>query len=120
MTALTEKELTNFIDEEGFLVNMEDWDEGIATILARREGINDLTDDKLEIIKFLRDYYRKFNAFPILNFVCKNISQPRNCVNDEFINPMKAWRIAGLPKPEGVHFVSVDREHKHYIMEECC
>ena len=120
MTALAEKNLTNLIDDEGFLVNMEDWNEEIAAIMAGREGIDHLTDDKLEIIKFLRDYYRKFNAFSILNYVCKNISQPRNCVNDEFINPMKAWRIAGLPKPEGVHFVSVDPERKHYIMEECC
>ncbi len=120
MTVLTDKNVSNLIDEEGFLVNMADWDVGIARIIARREDISELTDDQLEIIKFLREYYRKFEAFPILNYVCKNIKQPRNCVNDEFINPMKAWRIAGLPKPEGIHFVSVDKEHKHFIMEECC
>jgi hypothetical protein len=31
---------------------------------------------------------------------------------------MKAWKIAGLPKLDLVHFVSVDG--KHYMLEECC
>jgi tRNA 2-thiouridine synthesizing protein E len=39
-------------------------------------------------------------------------------VNEEFINPMKAWKIAGLPKLDLVEFVAVDG--KHYMMQECC
>jgi tRNA 2-thiouridine synthesizing protein E len=120
MTIIKEKEISFEIDKEGFLADMEDWNEGTARILAKREGIEDLTEEKLEIVKFLREYYRKFDAFPILNYVCKNTRQPRGCVNEEFINPMKAWKIAGLPKPEGIHFVSVDSGHNNYIMEECC
>jgi tRNA 2-thiouridine synthesizing protein E len=120
MTIIKEKEISFEIDKEGFLADMEDWNEETARILAKREGIEDLTEEKLEIVKFLREYYRKFDAFPILNYVCKNTRQPRGCVNEEFINPMKAWKIAGLPKPEGIHFVSVDSGHNNYIMEECC
>lgn len=108
------------IDDEGFLANTEDWDETVANGLAHNVGIEELSEDKLEIVKFMRHYYHKFHAFPILNYVCKNIHQPRDCVNEEFINPMKAWKIAGLPKPEGIHFVSVDDKHKRYLMEECC
>ena len=106
------------IDDDGFLVDSEDWDEGIAQVLAEREGVGNLSDDKIEIIKFMRAYYKKFNAFPILNYVCKNIHQPRECVSEEFINPEKAWKIAGLPKQSGIHFVAVDG--KHYLLEECC
>lgn len=120
MTTIIEKEISIRTDAEGFLLNSDDWDEETAKVLAKREGIEELTSDKMEIVKFLRQYYQKFAAFPILNYVCKNINQPRHCVNEQFINPMKAWRIAGLPKPKGVHFVSVDRGHKNYIMEECC
>ena len=120
MTPISEKKESILIDDEGFLVKTDDWDESTAQILAKQEGIDELTDDRMEIIKFLRSYYRKFDAFPILNYVCKKVQQPRNCLNEEFIDPMKAWKIAGLPKPEGVHFVSVDSEHKKYIMEECC
>jgi tRNA 2-thiouridine synthesizing protein E len=106
------------IDNEGFLVNQDDWNKNVAMELARREGFDILSDDQFEIIEFMRNYYRKNKAFPILNYVCKNIHEPRNCVNEEFIDPMKAWKISGLPKLDLVHFVSVDG--KHYKMEECC
>ena len=119
MTTIKEKGLSFQVDEDGFLADTEDWNEKTARIIAKCEGIEDLTEDKLEIVRFLRDYYRKFEAFPILNYVCKNTNQPRGCVNEEFINPMKAWKIAGLPKPEGIHFVTVD-SGEHFIMEECC
>lgn len=106
------------IDDEGYLTNQHDWDEGVARGLAKREGLDVLTDGQVEIIKFMREYYGKFNAFPILNYVCKNLKQPRKCVNEQFINPDKAWKIAGLPKLDGVHFVSLDG--KNFTMEECC
>ena len=120
MTFVTENDLSFEIDGEGFLVDTEDWNEETAKILAKREGIDDLTEERFAIVRFLRDYYRKFEAFPILDYVCRNIKQPRGCMNEEFIDPMKAWKIAGLPKPEGIHFISVDSDRKHFIMEECC
>lgn len=86
--------------------------------MAKREGLEKLTAEQVEIIGLMREYYGKFNAFPILNYVCKNLKQPRKCVNEQFINPDKAWKIAGLPKLDGVHFVSMDG--KNFIMEECC
>jgi len=116
---IKEKGLAFEIDDDGFLAESEVWNEKIAGIIAEHEGIHDLTEDKLAIVRFLRDYYMKYEAFPILNYVCKKTKQQRGCVNDEFINPMKAWKIAGLPKPEGIHFVSVD-SGESFIMEECC
>lgn len=104
------------VDDQGYLVNMYDWDDELARELAMEEGIEDISEAKLEIVRFMREYYIKFKAFPILNYVCKKVHQHRGCVNEEFINPEKAWRIAGLPKLENVHFVSVDG--KHFIMEE--
>lgn len=105
-------------DKEGFLANQEDWNEDIALIMAYREGLEELSTEQLAIVKFMRGYYRKFHAFPNLNYVCKNIDQPRKCVNDQFINPERAWKIAGLPKQDGIHFISMDG--KHFNMEECC
>jgi tRNA 2-thiouridine synthesizing protein E len=106
------------VDTDGFIIDPEVWDEDIARGLAKREGVENFSDEMMEIVKFLRTYYKKFNAFPILNYVCKNIHQPRKCVSEEFINPEKAWKIAGLPKLDNIHFVSVDG--KHYLLEECC
>jgi tRNA 2-thiouridine synthesizing protein E len=106
------------IDDEGYLENSADWNPEVAQKLAGREGKAPLTEEQMDIIKFMRNYYGKFHAFPILNQICKNVHQPRECVNEEFINPEKAWKIAGLPKLSGVHFVTMDG--KNYIMEECC
>jgi tRNA 2-thiouridine synthesizing protein E len=106
------------LDDDGFMLNMENWDQEVARELAHREGYDSLDEQQLEIISFMRDYYKKFSAFPMLNYVCKNLNQPKKCVNEEFINPMKAWKIAGLPKPDGIQFEAVDG--KHYIMQECC
>jgi TusE/DsrC/DsvC family sulfur relay protein len=88
------------IDEEGYLVNFDDWDEAVAATLAGREGLADLTDDKLAALRFIREYYKKYNYFPILNAICKNIHKPKDCVQEDFINALLAWKLAGLPKPE--------------------
>ncbi len=106
------------LDGNGFLANQEDWDENVAQALAVREGVDALTSEQLEIISFMRSYYLKFKAFPILGQVCKIVRQPGKCVNEQFINPEKAWKIAGLPKLSGIHFITLDGEN--YKMEECC
>jgi TusE/DsrC/DsvC family sulfur relay protein len=90
------------VDEEGYLVRFADWNEKIACALAEREGISSqcpLTEERLNILRYLRDYYEKFNAFPIVQAVCKNLHQPRQCLSEAFLDPIQAWRIAGLPKP---------------------
>ena len=90
------------VDEEGYLVNFEDWNEKVACALAEQEGILNqcpLTTERLAILRFLRDYYKRFNSFPIVQAVCKNVHQPKDCLNEQFIDPIQAWKIAGLPKP---------------------
>jgi len=88
------------VDDEGYLTDFDAWDEVIANALAREEGLEKLTKEQMDIIKFIREYYRQYNFFPILNAVCKNVHQPKNCINEKFINPIKTWRIAGFPKPD--------------------
>ena len=87
------------LDEDGYLISFEDWSEDVGNILAEREGVNELTKDRMEILLFMRDYYKKFNSFPILNAVCRNIHQPDGCNYEQFPDPIIAWKIAGLPKP---------------------
>jgi hypothetical protein len=50
----------------------------------------------------MREYYVKYNYFPILDSVCLHVHQPKKCVNKKFMHPLKAWKIAGLPKPPDV------------------
>ena len=90
------------LDDEGYLLNYEDWNEQVACAMADREGVSrecPLTNERMEILKFMRDYFEKFEAFPILRAVCKNVKQTKDCHYQQFPDPIVAWRIAGLPKP---------------------
>lgn len=93
-------EKTVALDEEGYLKDINDWNEKVAQMIALKEGLGILTKDQLEIVRFINEYYKKYNYFPVLNFVCKNIGQPKNCVAEKLIDPLVAWKIAGLPKPD--------------------
>lgn len=109
---------TIVLDEEGYLMDQDKWDHEVAQEIAKQLDLPQLDQEQLEIIEFLRNYYQKYHAFPILNYVCKHVGHPRDCLNNEFVNPMAAWKIAGLPKLDGIHFVSFDG--KNYKLEECC
>ncbi len=87
------------LDDDGYLLHSEDWNETVARALARREGIGELTKDMMDILIFMRQYYGEHKFFPILRYVCKNLDQPRECVTEKFIEPVIAWKIAGLPNP---------------------
>lgn len=97
------------VDPEGFLEDSHIWDEDVARIIAEHEGIETLDDEKLKIVSYLREYYAKHTSFPILGSVCKRVgSKSKDCVSREFTDPMKAWKIAGLPKPPNIFYTSFD------------
>jgi len=87
------------LDDEGYLEDNGEWNENVARGIAENLGISELTDEMMDVIRFLRTYYMNYNAFPMLKSVCKNVHQPKDCVNEEFIDPLNAWKIAGLPNP---------------------
>ena len=87
------------LDDDGYLENFEDWNEKTACGIADQEGIEELSRERMEVIRFMRDYYKQFKSFPVLGSVCRNVHQPKDCVNEDFVDPLKAWKIAGLPKP---------------------
>jgi tRNA 2-thiouridine synthesizing protein E len=99
MQVMKQEGLKINVDRDGFLVRPDEWTEQIAGVLADREGIANLTKDRLDILRSLREYYRKYEFFPIVRYVCKSVRQPNNCVTENFIDPVTAWKIAGLPNP---------------------
>lgn len=88
------------VDDEGYLVNTDDWNETAAAALAKNEGIDQLTADRMDIIRFMREHYKKYNFFPLLGAVCKNVHLAKDCFSESFIDPLTAWKIAGLPRPD--------------------
>lgn len=88
------------IDNDGYLVNYEDWNEAVANALAERQGVGKISDEKIAMLKFIRWYYKEYNYFPMLRAICKNVNKPKDCLHEEFFTPMIAWKLAGLPHPE--------------------
>lgn len=115
MTTLADAGKEIALDNNGFLIKQEDWNEEVAQLLAAREGLESLSAEQMDIIHFMRNYYLKYDVFPMLNNVCRITKQPNQCVNEQFVNPEIAWKIAGLPKQDGIRFVTLDG--KNYFME---
>lgn len=94
-------------DTQGYLVNVEDWNESMAVELARQEGI-ELSEEHWEVVRFVRDFYKEFNTSPAIRMLVKAMSQKygEEKGNSRYLyrlfskGPAKqATKIAGLPKP---------------------
>jgi len=97
------------IDDDGYLVDWQQWNENIATHMAKEEGI-DLSEEHWEIIKFLRDYFQKYQIAPMIKILTKEIGKTmgKEKGNTKYLyqlypaGPAKqACKYAGLPKPTG-------------------
>lgn len=44
-------------NDNGYLLNTEDWSEGLAQVIADAEGLGTLTEKHWDIINYLRDEY---------------------------------------------------------------
>ncbi len=100
MPKLRNKDRMIAVDEEGYLVNFDDWDEDVARELAVSADVGELTPESIAMLRFIRDHYKAYNFFPIVNSICRNIHAPKDCVAEKFFNPLIAWKIAGLPHPD--------------------
>jgi tRNA 2-thiouridine synthesizing protein E len=96
-------------DEEGYLVNLADWNEDIAKVIAQGESV-DMTDNHWEVVNFLRQYYDEYQIAPAVRVLTKAIGKQlgEEKGNSKYLyelfpyGPAKqACKIAGLPKPTG-------------------
>jgi tRNA 2-thiouridine synthesizing protein E len=44
-------------DANGYLVNLDDWNEDVAKVIAEHEGVTELTERHWAVINYLRDEY---------------------------------------------------------------
>lgn len=91
------------IDEDGFLVDPEDWNDEVVAIFAKVEEVAELTEDHWKVINYLRDYYKQFGIAPMIRKLCKDTGFSLKQIYDLFPSgPAKgACKLAGLPKPTG-------------------
>lgn len=92
------------VNEEGFLINSEDWDREVAKVIAEKEeGIKALDENHWAVIDYIRDYYLEKNLAPMVRKVCKATGFQLKYIYSLFPSgPAKgACKVAGLPKPDG-------------------
>lgn len=97
------------VDEDGYLVNLDDWSKELGEMMAKSDGL-ELTVSHWEVINFLRDYYSKYQIAPMIKILVKEIAKVMgpDKGNTKYLyelfpdGPAKqACRYAGLPKPTG-------------------
>jgi tRNA 2-thiouridine synthesizing protein E len=91
------------VNDEGFLVHPNQWTDDMAVELARREGIDTLTDRHWQVIRFMRSEYLAKGTGPTVRVLGKVSGVPIKELYQLFPKgPAKiAAKIAGIPKPRG-------------------
>ena len=96
------------IDQEGYLVDLEDWSTEVTERMARDDGL-ELVDDHWLLIDFLNRFYTEFGVAPELPVLSRNLCKDqhdcrwtRKYIRELFPGGAKtACRYAGLPAPVG-------------------
>jgi TusE/DsrC/DsvC family sulfur relay protein len=61
------------IDDQGYLIDPEAWDEEVAETLAQQQGI-ELGDEHRKVLKFIRDYFEEHRIAADARFVIKYLA----------------------------------------------
>jgi TusE/DsrC/DsvC family sulfur relay protein len=90
------------VDAEGFLTDLQEWSEPLASALATLIGL-ELTDEHLRIVRLARDDFAAQGESPTLRRMSTVAGVPIKTLFTLF--PQKPAKkiayVAGLPKPRG-------------------
>lgn len=95
------------LDDEGYLLDLDDWSISVAEHLAVEEGIQ-MTEAHREIIEVIRNFYQQYDLSPAMRPLVKAVSLALGADKGKSIYLMKlfpespakqAAKLAGLPKP---------------------
>lgn len=91
------------MDGDGFLVHPEIWNEEVATMIARYDGIGEMSEKHWAIVRLIRKHWEEKGMAPMVRVLCQETGVKLREVYELFpLGPARgACRIAGLPKPDG-------------------
>jgi dissimilatory sulfite reductase related protein len=91
------------VDGDGFLTHPEIWNRDIARLIARYDGIEELTEKHWAIINIIRTNFEEKGVAPMIRAICQETGLRLREIYELFpLGPARgACRIAGLPKPDG-------------------
>jgi tRNA 2-thiouridine synthesizing protein E len=94
-------------DKEGYLLDLQQWNETIAARLAEEEGIS-LTSEHWQLIHLIRAFYAAYEVSPAMRVLVKHVRRELGDAKGNSVyllqlfpgSPAKILaKIAGLPRP---------------------
>jgi tRNA 2-thiouridine synthesizing protein E len=94
------------VDEDGFLVDSEQWDEPFAAALAPEHGIPaGLSGEHWQVIRFIRDVFAREGRCPLVHQTCRanhlHLRQLQELFPTGYLRG--ACRLAGVTYKQGYH-----------------
>lgn len=95
------------LDDEGYLLDPDDWSMEVAETLARKENL-ELIEDRLEIVHFVRNYFLERQTIPEMRTLMKTLRDRhgKEKATRKYIYALfpygygqQACKIAGMRKP---------------------
>jgi len=98
-------------NEQGFLLDLDDWSEDFATALAERDGI-ELFVDHWELIWYFREYYEENQTNPTMHTMVRTLGMKGKHFHDQKsyekhiyklfpTDPVhELCKLSGLPMPQ--------------------
>ncbi len=95
--------ITVEIDEDGYMTDHSQWNKEIADVLAKEQGIDELTDRHYIVIEFMRKEFKENGTGPSIRKLNKQSGVSTKELYQLFPGgpAKKAALIAGITKPHG-------------------
>ena len=93
----------NPLDEEGFVKNTKQWTVNLAKKMAKQQFQITLTEQHMEVIRFVREYYLKWGAVPMVKTIANHAKLTNEQLDKMFKRGTSSSRgvickLGGLPK----------------------
>ena len=91
------------VDGDGFLSDPYIWDEDVARLIAKSDGIDNMNEKHWSIVNIIRKNWEEKGMAPMVRTICQESGIRLREIYELFpLGPARgACRVAGLPKPDG-------------------
>jgi tRNA 2-thiouridine synthesizing protein E len=91
------------VDGDGFLTNPALWNDEVAKLFAKSDGIDELTEKHWAVVRIIRRNFEEKGNAPMIRTICQEAGLKLKEIYELFpLGPARgACRVAGLPKPDG-------------------
>jgi len=91
------------VDGDGFMSHPETWNDEIAELFAKNDGISQMTEKHWAVVRIIRRNFEEKGMAPMIRIICQETGLRLKEIYELFpLGPARgACKIAGLPKPDG-------------------